>query len=316
MEIYPIIDPYAIHYDSFAGDVYTLDTAGITLTDGTVTASTLTDGTLIIAGGDLTSSGTAAFDSSGSFGSLVLSSRSIMDITGAILFGGDIEIKPTNFTGSAVKLLINQLASDVRLQWREADDTLSGFFQVGTNAMLFETRDNREMWFRTRTAHEMEFHTNNTERVTLTSTGDLIVFNNLKVGANAVPTVALDVIGAATIGDDTNKTEISATGVQTYFGTAKMTGLKINTVAKTAAYTATATDDVITCGAGNETFTITLPAVASSTGKVFHIKNVGTGTITIDGNAAETIDGAATATLTVQYECITIACDGTEWLIL
>ena len=91
---------------------------------------------------------------------------------------------------------------------------------------------------------------------------------------------------------------------------------KINTVAKTAAYTAIATDNTIICGAGNETFTITLPAVASSTGQVLHIKNVGTGIITIDGNAAENIDGAGTAVLTVRYECITIVCDGTDWWIV
>lgn len=53
MQIFPIIDPYAVHYSSFAGDVYTLDTAGITLTAGTLTASTLTDGTLSITGGDI-----------------------------------------------------------------------------------------------------------------------------------------------------------------------------------------------------------------------------------------------------------------------
>lgn len=38
MEIHPLIDPFAIHYDSFAGDVYTLDTASITLTGGDITA--------------------------------------------------------------------------------------------------------------------------------------------------------------------------------------------------------------------------------------------------------------------------------------
>jgi len=38
MQVTSIIDPYAIHYDSFAGDVYTLDTAGITLSAGTLTA--------------------------------------------------------------------------------------------------------------------------------------------------------------------------------------------------------------------------------------------------------------------------------------
>lgn len=55
--IVPFYDPYAIHYDTFAGDVYTLDTASITLTAGTFTADTLTDGTLTIAGGNLSTPG-------------------------------------------------------------------------------------------------------------------------------------------------------------------------------------------------------------------------------------------------------------------
>ena len=39
MEIHPLIDPFAIHFSTFAGDVYTLDTASITLTAGTLTAA-------------------------------------------------------------------------------------------------------------------------------------------------------------------------------------------------------------------------------------------------------------------------------------
>jgi hypothetical protein len=62
MQIHPLIDPYAIHYTTFAGDVYTLDTASITLTAGTLTANTITDGTLSISGGNLTTTGTGRFD--------------------------------------------------------------------------------------------------------------------------------------------------------------------------------------------------------------------------------------------------------------
>ena len=93
-------------------------------------------------------------------------------------------------------------------------------------------------------------------------------------------------------------------------------GFRVNIVAKTAAYTMTVTDDVILCGAGNQTFTVTLPAASEATGKVYHIKNVGTGTITVDGNGSETIDGGTTAILTVQYESITILSSGSEWFIL
>ncbi len=64
------------------------------------------------------------------------------------------------------------------------------------------------------------------------------------------------------------------------------------------------------------TVTITLPAVASNTGRVYHIKKLGTtASVVLDGNGAETIDGAPTHTLTTQYDARTIVCDGSKWSI-
>ena len=120
--------------------------------------------------------------------------------------------------------------------------------------------------------------------------------------------------GSTAVGDGgtTNYTQVSATGDVSFVGTAKINGLKLNTVAKTGAYTATATDDVITCGAGNQTFTIDLPAVVD--GKVFYIKNVGTGTITVDANTTggTTIDGVNTKAL-AQYESLQVIADASVY---
>ncbi len=87
-------------------------------------------------------------------------------------------------------------------------------------------------------------------------------------------------------------------------------------VAKTGAYTTTAADHTIICGAGNETFTVTLIAAASVTGQILVIKNIGSGTVTVDGNASETIDGATTQSLSSQYDSIMIQSDGTSWWII
>lgn len=78
------------------------------------------------------------------------------------------------------------------------------------------------------------------------------------------------------------------------------------------------TDSVILCDATGGAITVTLPAAASSTGYQFDIKKIdaSANAITIDGNGAETIDDAATATITTQYENVTVYCDGTEWWIL
>ena len=93
------------------------------------------------------------------------------------------------------------------------------------------------------------------------------------------------------------------------------TGLSINIVAKTAAYTATVTDDVITCGAGNETFTIDLPAVAAK--KVYWIKNVGTGLITVDAQTtgSTTIDGQNTQQI-VQNDTLAVIADASIYHII
>ncbi len=73
---------------------------------------------------------------------------------------------------------------------------------------------------------------------------------------------------------------------------------------------------------GGKTFlcsnTITANLLAASSagnGFVITIKNVGTGTITIDGSGSETIDGNTTSTLPIGWSA-RIACDGSNWSTL
>jgi hypothetical protein len=64
--------------------------------------------------------------------------------------------------------------------------------------------------------------------------------------------------------------------------------------------------------------TVTLPAVASSAGREYHIKKISTAgnDVTLDGNSNETIDGATTYVLDKQYESVTLVCDGSAWYIV
>ena len=89
-------------------------------------------------------------------------------------------------------------------------------------------------------------------------------------------------------------------------------------VTKTSAYTATVDDNTVLCNGTSAGFTITLPASSGNSGLKYNIKKIDSSvnTITIDGNASETIDGNLTVSLSSQYDSYTIQCDGTNWYIL
>lgn len=59
--------------------------------------------------------------------------------------------------------------------------------------------------------------------------------------------------------------------------------------------------------------TVTLP-VAST--KVFYIKNIGTGSVTINTTGGQLIDGESNLILSFQWSAVTLASTQTEWLIL
>jgi len=86
----------------------------------------------------------------------------------------------------------------------------------------------------------------------------------------------------------------------------------------TSSTTLTATHYVVLCNATSGNITITLPAASNNNRRIYNIKKTdSTGnSITIDGNASETIDGTLTKSLNLQYESLTIICDGSNWHII
>ena len=84
-------------------------------------------------------------------------------------------------------------------------------------------------------------------------------------------------------------------------------------VAKSAAYTVVAADRGKTFNCTG-TFTLTLTEAATlADGFAFSVVNSGTGTITIDPNSSETIDGAITLALDTGQSCI-VACNGSSFV--
>lgn len=77
--------------------------------------------------------------------------------------------------------------------------------------------------------------------------------------------------------------------------------------------------DLILVSAGAAQRTMTLPTAADNTGRIITIKktDAGAGTVVIDGEGSETIDGTAlTNTISSQYAYITLQCNGTMWVTI
>jgi uncharacterized protein (TIGR02145 family) len=91
-------------------------------------------------------------------------------------------------------------------------------------------------------------------------------------------------------------------------------GYAVTTI--TSATTLDNTHNVVLCNTG--AYTVTLPAAASNTGRIYYIKNIDTDgdDITIDGNGAETIDGSATYVLDTYLRNIKIISDGSNWHVI
>lgn len=66
---------------------------------------------------------------------------------------------------------------------------------------------------------------------------------------------------------------------------------------------------------GNTTLTLEASAGADGRQHIIIKTDSSSTTVTIDGNAAETINGTATITLTGQYSIVVLYSDGTNWLV-
>ncbi len=70
-------------------------------------------------------------------------------------------------------------------------------------------------------------------------------------------------------------------------------------------------DDIVVCG--GTTYTVTLPPASGQAGRVIYVKRTSSGTITVDGNGSETIDGALTLSMTTSLQAVILVCDGSNW---
>lgn len=81
-------------------------------------------------------------------------------------------------------------------------------------------------------------------------------------------------------------------------------------------YTILSSDTIVMADTTAGNITINLLAFASAPDRPVWIKNTGAGEVTIDGNGAETIDGAATLVLAAPYESVILFPATSEWAVL
>jgi uncharacterized protein YaiE (UPF0345 family) len=149
------------------------------------------------------------------------------------------------------------------------------------------------------------------------------VFANVKLGvkSDSATKIVSVIKGAAGQTADLTQWQDSTSAVKASIcalGCATFTGLELGIRAISSAPTITAADYTLVCDATAAGFTVTLPAAATNTGRIFNIKKVDSSVnaVTIDGNGAETIDGAATLAITTQWTSIKVQSTGTAWIVI
>jgi hypothetical protein len=163
--------------------------------------------------------------------------------------------------------------------------------------------------------------------ITATDSTKLAIANNLSDLNNAgTARTNLGLGTSATLDTGTangNVVVLDATGLPAVDGS-QLTGIQPGVMT----YTSIATGDSPVTGAlathysadtSGGTITINLPALAGgNAGKEIRVKLKTAGnTLTIDGNASETIDGSTTYTLTVQNQAVTLVSDGSSnWEVI
>lgn len=140
------------------------------------------------------------------------------------------------------------------------------------------------------------------------SQGTLATLDFLNTTLSGTVTIA----GGGPIAGDV-LTAVDATGLATW-GTGTATAGTWAYVAVTTTYSVLTTDTVVDCTSG--TFTVTLPTAVGVTGKIYDIKNSGSGVITVATTSSQTIDGGTTATMRRSQESITLISNGANWEIV
>lgn len=160
MKITSIEDPYSVHYTAFSGNVYTLDTASITLTAGTLTAEQITSTD------DITATGTVQGEQ--------ITSTDDITMNGHLLKIGDAGTAVDSvirFTGSAAYGNIIYDESDDEFDIEDADFTTTGLISAGQCIL---TSTSTPLSVRYNATYKTDISTNASGHLVINPSGDFI----------------------------------------------------------------------------------------------------------------------------------------------
>jgi len=151
---------------------------------------------------------------------------------------------------------------------------------------------------------------------TVDAQGRLTAAANVTIGSlpNSALANSTATLGNATI---TLGSTTSTVGNLT-LSSATVNGAAFAYVAKTAGYTVTATDYTVAANASTGALSITLPTSVGVTGKVYVVKKMDStaNVVTVATTSSQTIDGATTRALSLQYDAIMVQADGANWIVI
>jgi hypothetical protein len=135
--------------------------------------------------------------------------------------------------------------------------------------------------------------------------------STLEVGLASTSTFKTSISSpTASIGYDRSQFSGQLLGSATAFIT-----IAYSTSAVTASYVATSTDTLVAANCGSAC-TVTLPTAIGISGKVYRVKALGAGIVTIATTSSQTIDGSLTVTPNPNLNAmIEVISDGINWLI-
>lgn len=88
---------------------------------------------------------------------------------------------------------------------------------------------------------------------------------------------------------------------------------------KTAAYTLTATDSILSVDATTAAFTVTLPDATTCVGRLYTIKKIDSSANAVTlatSPSTQTIDGATTKAISGQWTAVKVVSNGANWLVV